>query len=385
MFEDIQSFARSGAVSVETCVAWLKHAGLAVDYLALPSRSTPCEDEVRNHLQSGKPVYRCVRKSAAEICEFRKRYRRRGTTHSESVQASINAIWHEFQNARTLVSKLGGDLVPAEATACYLPFHIWGEKWGIYISLPRLLYYVEKGAKRYRAHSCVLGDPQILMQCMLFEVFHHEYFHHIVESTATTLEVLVAAFGRPQPLYFSYWQHAYESNLGSHPHRPLEEALANAYAYDALAPIARCKLGSRTVEATLYRELVRVAWPYSGAGYREAGQYVSTDGDRAAFTSGTAQLTAMLLNSASASVAALAMLAKRVMLNSRAAFCSKSTIPVYLVGPDEAPGFVQAMIPAPRETCMSLFSPRHTRELDDGLRLLAWGQSTSRSARIQRA
>jgi hypothetical protein len=385
MFDEIQSFARSGAVSIEMCVAWLKHAGLAVDYLALPSRSTPCEDEARDHLQNDKPVYRCVRKGAAEICELRKRYRPKGTMHSGDVRARINAIWYEFQNARTVVSKLGGDCVPAEATACYLPFHIWGEKWGIYISLPRLLYYVEQAAKSYRAQSCVLGDPQILMQCMLFEVFHHEYFHHIVESSAATLEILVAAFGRPQPLYFSYRQHAYESSLGMHAHKPLEEALANAYAYDALAPIAHSKLGSRSVEATLYRELLREAWPYGGAGYREAGQYVSTDGDRAAFVSGTAQLAAMLLNSASVSVPALALLAKRVMPNSRTAFCSKSEIPVYLIGPDAAPDFVLAMIPAPRETCMSLFSPRHTRELDDGLRRIDWSEPRRRSASARRA
>ncbi len=353
---------------METCVEWLKHAGLAFDVSTLPRKTTPCEDEVRAHLNAGHPVYRCVRKTAAELCELRKHYRHKPPTLPANPRTAINAIWYEFQNARSLVSKMSTEQVPADAMACYLPFHVWGERWGIYLSLSRILYFAEKMALSYSQESSMLGNLEIMLQCALFEMFHHEYFHHIVESTVTTLEIVAAALGTPQPLYFAYRKHDYESRLGAHPHRPLEEALATAYSYDAFAPIARSKIGCRTVEATLYRELMSGGWPSLSAGYREAGQYVATDGNRAAFASGTAQLAAMILNSTTVSVPALAMVADRVMPRPGTAFCSKSTIPIYMVGPDMAPSFFLSIIPAPRETCMRLYSPRYTRELDEGLR-----------------
>ena len=49
------------------------------------------------------------------------------------------------------------------------------------------------------------------------KVFHHEFFHHIVESTATTLEILSASFGdQPRPIYRNYGD-AMHRRLGSHP------------------------------------------------------------------------------------------------------------------------------------------------------------------------
>ncbi len=367
------------------CVAWLQQAGLAMDLSAVPHQRDSCEEEVRNSLLDGTPVYRCVRKSADEICRLRKHYRRKPSLLPENERAAINAVWHEFQNVPQIAAALGRDPVPPDATACYLPFHLFGNKWGIYISLPRVLTNVERLARSYDVRSCILGNFEILLQCVLFELFHHEYFHHIVESALTTLEILVGALTMPQRLYYGYRMHVYEKTLGPHPHKPLEEALANAYAYDALAPIARSKLGCRTLEATLYRGMRRESWPSLKEGYRDAGHYTASDGDRAAFTAGTAQLAAMMLNSLEVSVPALTMVADRVMPSQRTAFCRKNDIPLYLVGPDAAHSFFRAMIPAPRETCVSLFSPRYTRNLDEGLREIAWGGTKERVRSLRRA
>lgn len=368
LFAEMQSFLASGSTSVEACLPWLRQSGLAVDLAGQRRKTNPCEDEIRHGLENGVLVYRCSPKSKAEMRELRRRFHGKPLPLPGGQVSMIDAIWDEYKNGHGRILRLKVDPVPSDALACYLPFHLWGNRWGIYISVPRLLHYAERAFRVCARELIVLGNMESILRCSLFEIFQHEFFHHVVESTATTLEILASAFGTPQPLYHLYRNHAYESVMGCHPHRPLEEALANAYAYDSLASVSRQKLKYRTVEATLYRVLMQQRWKHQSAGYRNAGEYASVGKDSHAYVSGAAQLTAMLLNSAGVNVPALGLVAKRVMPRGQTAFCQKASVPTYLVGPQPALGFLLANIPAPHEACTALFWHRTTTEIDKGLR-----------------
>ena len=69
----------------------------------------------------------------------------------------------------------------------------------------------------------------------------HEFFHHITECAATTLEINAAAFQEPKALYLDYWDGKFAGieGLGPHPDHPLEEALANAYSYNSFSFLSR--------------------------------------------------------------------------------------------------------------------------------------------------
>src|SRR5690606_26074459 len=128
--------------------------------------------------------------------------------------------------------------------AFYRPFHFPPfDQWGIYLLVQPLLRYHHD--LMTQSHASGLFSPETLMHLVLFDVFNHEFFHHLVESTATTLEIILATQGDPQPLYLRHRQ-AQRLNEFKHPHAPLEEALANAYAYNALGFISRVKLGFKT-------------------------------------------------------------------------------------------------------------------------------------------
>lgn len=96
-----------------------------------------------------------------------------------------------------------------------------------------------------------LYSPEVLMHLVLFEVFNHEFFHHLAESTATSLEILAAARGEIEAVYLSYCADARE-NAYADPHAPLEEALANASAYYALGFVSRIKAGYKTAVVKSY-------------------------------------------------------------------------------------------------------------------------------------
>lgn len=43
------------------------------------------------------------------------------------------------------------------------------------------------------------------MGCVLFEVFHHEFFHHLTECAATVIEIASAGFDKAKPIFTDYW------------------------------------------------------------------------------------------------------------------------------------------------------------------------------------
>ena len=87
------------------------------------------------------------------------------------------------------------------AVAFYRPFH-WEpfEKWGIYIFIDRLMNYAQTVG--FVAPFQPRISQQALLHLVIFEMFHHEFYHHLVESAATTIEILANALGAPAQSHF---------------------------------------------------------------------------------------------------------------------------------------------------------------------------------------
>jgi len=367
MFSKLQSFCGFASPSVEACIPWLQDAGLMFTVKEIEIEA-PSDAEIRRDMNLGVPVHRCEPKTRGDLQELRKRFKGKPLPCFDAGGDPVGKIWDDHRNRRDRVLALQINPVPADAIACYWPFHMVPSHWGIYISVPRLLEYMEHLLEACRGKLCLLGNVESILRCVLFEIFHHEFFHHMRESTATTMEILSAAFGNPKPLYREYRRHAYEGVVGEHPHKPLEEALANAYAHNSFGFISRVKLGYKAAEASLFQEVLQAGWAKYGPGYKHAGQYISQGQGKQGYVSGAAQLIAMILNSTEVDVAALTMVAEKVMPRGHTAFCEKAAVPTYLVGPQEAINFLLENVPAPNETYTTFFWQRETEEIDKALR-----------------
>ena len=219
----------------------------------------------------------------------------------------------------------------------------------------------------YRAFSGRLAafNLQTLMGCVLFEVFHHEFFHHLTECVATTVEIASASFGTPRPAFNDYWACRFREvvGLGPHPDHPLEEAPANAYAYNSFSFLSRAQFGYKLVWIKAYQKVLEKCWSKEPPGYRSAEKYMN-----GACVSGAAQLLAMILSSADLDPASFMLLAKAVMPNGNSAFLQKPDIPTYLVGGETALASFGKLVPAPNETYTNLFWLGDTSAVDNYLR-----------------
>lgn len=205
---------------------------------------------------------------------------------------------------------------------------------------------------------------ETLMHMVLFEIFNHEFFHHLVESTATTLEIISAAQGEPQPLYLMHRRSQRENEFRHH-HAPLEEALANAYAYNALSFISRVKLSFKTVSVRAYQRAVANHWRVEPAGYRDAAHYVGS-----AYVDGAAALIGQILQKPYLMhEVPLASIAKHVMPSGFSAFVAKPDIPTWLVGNVDELRCFDALVPAPNEAYTQLFWPYDTSQYDNFLQV----------------
>jgi hypothetical protein len=280
---------------------------------------------------------------------------------SSSLSIDRDALWREHRDPAGAVRLMDVERLPADAMAFYRSFHFEPlDDWGIYLYVDQLWSYCEAlyAAMSRHIHSFT---RDILIGYVLFEVFHHEFFHHIVECAVTTLEVMSPCFSPARPLYLEYKQHQYEHAdfVGPHPHRPLEEALANAYAYNSLSFISRIKAGYRTTLVKLYQAMLERYWPGESAGYNEAENY--TGGQ---YVDGAAQLLAMLLQSGEIDGHAARLISRTVLLTGNSAYFAKPDIPTYLVGSPENLERFYKSIPAPCETYTQLFWPGNTNDLD---------------------
>ncbi len=270
-------------------------------------------------------------------------------------------VWEALRNPKGAMRELQWDKLPADAMAFYRPFHFQPhDQWGIYLMIAPLLQYHRQLLRQ--SLPLQLFTAGSLMHLVLFEVFNHEFFHHLVESTATTLEVLLATQGEPQPVYLSH-RRAQRADAFKHPHAPLEEALANAYAYNALGFISRVKAGYKTVSIKIYQQAVAQYWPSEPAGYRSARHYIG-DG----YIHGGAMLLAQLLQQPDAMHhVPLAVVAKHVMPSGFMSLVAKPDIPTWLVGSDEELTLFKALVPAPNEAYTQLFWPYNTEALDKSI------------------
>lgn len=352
--------------SVEECVFWLEK-----EQLTRPGRSfTP--DSSRDPaglLGSGNPVafgipsHRAERRRKADLDDLKRRHKEHHQAAPPSSQ-TMDRLWQEFKDPASAIRTLDLARLPADALAFYRPFHFSPhEEWGIYIMVEPLLQHAQT---LYRAFAGKLAafNLETLIGCILFEVFHHEFFHHLTECAATTIEIASAGFGKPRSAYNDYWDSEFQKNvgLGPHPDHPLEEALANAYAYNSFSFLSRTQIGHKLVWVKVYQKILEGCWSKEPAGYRSAGKYINAE-----YVSGGAQLLAMILASPDVDPASLMLLAKTVMPNGNSAFLQKPDIPTYLVGSQEGLRTFSSLIPAPNETYTSLFWLGDTSAVDQYL------------------
>lgn len=275
---------------------------------------------------------------------------------NKSPDVNADALWAAMKDAEASVRRLDWQKLPAEAMAFYRPFHYepFGQ-WGIYLLIGPLLHY----HRALSAKGMHWIDSASLMHLVLFEIFNHEFFHHLVESTATTLEVLLATQGKAQPVYLRYREQQ-ARNVFNHPHAPLEEALANAYAYNALSFISRVKAGFKTGAIKTYQKAVIQHWHREPPGYRDAGLYIGGD-----YAAGGAHLLAQMLNDPEmVHQIPLELIARQVMPSGFTSLQAKPDIPTWLVGSEEELALFNTLVPAPNEAYTQLFWPYETSKVD---------------------
>jgi hypothetical protein len=151
-----------------------------------------------------------------------------------------------------------------DALAWYSSFHCHPKgQWGIFVLDGGIYYLADKVFEPMLKHP---SDRGILRQTTLINnsqsvslsskfsslnysfrlLFFHEYFHFLTDVAASVLEIGTKSV--PRPLYLDYMKQVYMKSRSKS--EPLEEALANAFAFDrvtshrSLAMSARQSSGS---------------------------------------------------------------------------------------------------------------------------------------------
>jgi len=137
------------------------------------------------------------------------------------------------QQIEQLIKEQGTD-----ALAWYRPFHMnLQEKWGITILDQGIWYVARKLAEKMYSKPYDVNQIQHCRNLALDFLYHHEMFHFKVELATTMMELINPS----EPIYARYWnpqnhREWFGSEVKSHPKgkAPLEEALANSYAWDKI-------------------------------------------------------------------------------------------------------------------------------------------------------
>lgn len=336
---------------------WIERMGFM--FPARSSRTTDAATLEKPFNPSSPPVIaspasRTQKYTKAELDKLLKTYREARQALAPT-QTELKSIWEEVRDPRSAVQSLDLARVSPDWIAFYRPFHFPPvEEWGIYLLIDRLLAYADQlsmGLKKLRTFS---REPITL--CVLFEVFHHEFFHHMVESTATALELILAAAGDPRPVYVPYRERV---TTLDHVDTPIEEALANAYAYVAFSFIAKVGGGYGAGFSRLYQEALKISWPKEPPGYRSAGNYI--DGSSAR---GSAMLLNLMLRGSPTGDTPTLPLATHLFPRGHTALVSKPQIPTYLVGTPEVLARFNELIPAPNEAYTQLMIASDSEKLD---------------------
>ena len=228
--------------SLEELFLWLAAKGLTRQATGYEVESEQAILSPDSHRVLGIPCSRSNKKKKEDLDRIQQEYGTDFSNRLSNTKGAWEKMWSELRNPGDTVRHLDIKRIPADAIAFYRPFHFPPfEQWGIYIHIARLLKYSEILESSLGTLSAF--PPETLAVAVLFDVFHHEFFHHLVESTATILEVICAGVQQPRSIYLEYRAHKYEEVKGPHPHKPLEDALANAYAYNSFSFISRVKIG----------------------------------------------------------------------------------------------------------------------------------------------
>lgn len=337
-------------LAFEKTVEWLHETGLARPTSTMVSTNLNIEDGLFAQPASKNPrTQKAQRKTQRELEDIEKK-----TVASTSI--SPKAVYDELQLVKQNLLHLDLTRYPADAIAFYRPFHFSSpDEWGIYFDVDKLLGYTGQLFSELKRNIVSFDADSLLTTCFC-EIFQHEYFHHITECAATTMEVVLNQFGQRRPIFTSYWHERFRSN---HPHSPLEEALANAYAYNSLTFLSRIKTGLKTTRIKVYQTALIQHWKKEPAGYRDAANYI--DGG---YVSGAADLMKLLLHAGDSSEPALELIAKEVLLNGNATFFAKPQIPVYFCGSMENLEIFNQRVPAPVESYSNLYWPSRSTEVD---------------------
>ena len=337
-------------------IHWLAESKLTVRAQEL-DQTTGALDASSQELL-GRPSHRAAAQTARELKELRAA--REAKSPVPVAEQNWDRLWRELRNPEGAVRSLDITRVPADAIAFYRPFHLEPvDQWGIYIVVPRLLGYLD--SLRRSLGTLAVFPPPVLGTLVLFDVFNHEFFHHLVECTATTVEILWSArSASPVPVYLPYRLETWQQALGELQHDPLEEALANAYSYNSFSFITRVRGEFLHGAASLYQRALEMSWAHEPPGYREAGSYVKGRQLEGALI----LVERMVAVRGKPPTLPLAMLVDAVFPKGHAAFWQKPEIPTYLVGSNAELEAFQQLVPAPNESYANLFVADPLEKLD---------------------
>ena len=250
--------------------------------------------------------------------------------------------------------------VPPDALAFYRPFHYQPyREWGIYFILPRFLKYIneimpplEKGYLMFR--------PEVVTTLVIFEVFHHEHYHHLVESTAFTLETILAEFGMTQSIYLPYNRRNRSDEVKKYnPHVPLEEALANAYAYNSISFAQRTKPHFDIGVMKAYQAVIKQHWRLEPQGYCDAQNYTGAN-----TIIGNISLLKIMMNSElDQNMVALERIVSRVMPSGYTSMVPKPNMPTYFLGNEQDFAKLRNYVPNPKAAYAYLEFPFNTDQI----------------------
>jgi hypothetical protein len=235
--------------------------------------------------------------------------------------------------------------LPSDALAFYRPFHYHPyEEWGIYFVLSKYLEYMKQIMKPLYSKYKMFRS-EIIATLVLYEVFHHEYYHHLVESTAFTLETILAEFGFHKNIYLQYNKEKRTKSAKKYgPHVPLEEALANAYAYNSISFARRNKLSFDTGVMKAFQSVLKGHWEIEPPGYCDAENYI----DERRIEGNISLLKLMMGAEIRSNIDAIERIVARVMPSGYTSMVPKPDIPVYFLGDNEAFKRFTEFIPNPK-------------------------------------
>jgi hypothetical protein len=170
-----------GELAWDELLEWLIGKGLTSRAYAFDRGQEHGPLLTENHVSViGVPSHRAEAKTRSELKALRDKAAKSTTMIGQ--KESWQAIWSELRDPEAATRQLDIARIPADAIAFYRAFHFEPlDQWGIYIVLPRLFDYcsqLENSLGRLKAI-----DRSVLMSLVLFDVFHHEFFHHLPTPT----------------------------------------------------------------------------------------------------------------------------------------------------------------------------------------------------------